>query len=151
LGSDGKFKTGLKPTKVKLKYDASLAAPKRDFKGAEIKKKGTVQDENSPARNQKKKNQPSAKDKFSMSVHDMLAEGERTTGLASLNDHEWYIGWDGRTTELESDAGTGKTPDYCPRYNCVPDVRVLFNSWLNFCIHLKLHVYDFSAWYGLEK
>jgi hypothetical protein len=130
----------LKPAKIKLKYDASLASPKRDFKGVEIKKKGTVQNENSQARNQKKK-------KLSMSVHDMLAEGERTTALASLDDHECFIGWDGRTTEFESDAGTGKTPDYCPRYNCVPDVRLLFILLMKF---YAIFLFTETAWYDFS-
>jgi hypothetical protein len=53
-----------------------LAAPKRDFKGLDIKK--TDHNEKSTAQKHKKKNQPGTKNNFSMSVQDMLAEGERT-------------------------------------------------------------------------
>jgi len=70
------LKPVLKPPKSKLKDDAYLAAPKRDFKSAEIKKKESDQDEMSSSK-QRKKSKPSAKDKFSLSVQDMLGEGER--------------------------------------------------------------------------
>jgi hypothetical protein len=80
-------KSGLKTAQRKFNHDASLAAPKRDFKSAEFKRKESDQDEMSSTK-QKKKSKPSAKDKFSMSVQDMLEEGERFHQLLYNNIYE---------------------------------------------------------------
>jgi hypothetical protein len=78
------LKLGLRPPKRGLKDDTSLAAPKRDLKSAEIKiKKERDQDGMPPMRKLKKK-KPGTKNKFSLSIEDMLAEGERDKSLSCV-------------------------------------------------------------------